>query len=162
MSRAIFTAPNYRLSKLLKKPGGKSIAAAIEAAAENVSTLKVPCLEHVDEALVEIDAHLRAFIEMEDKSAPAKALYDCVNAMIGLAGAVGLREVDRASFSLCDLLDRMMRTQRWEIEPIAVHVQSLHLLRQPAIIESAASVRAVMSGLQKVHDKVLSGRDEAL
>lgn len=160
MSKAIFTVPNYRLSKLLRQSGGKSVAAAVKDASDGVASLAQDCLKSIDELLVEIDRGLKAFAGAPDKAAAANALYKLTNQLIGLAGAARLDEMDRAAYSLCDLLDRMSRARRWDVDAVAVHVQALHLLRNPNALGSVQSLAAVLVGLKKVRDKVLAGADE--
>jgi chemotaxis protein histidine kinase CheA len=160
MSSATFTLPNYRLSKILRQPGGKTVAAAVKDAEEGVAALAEACLESIDEGLLEVDRYRKAFIESQNKAPAATALYDATNGIIGLAGAAGLDEMDHAAFSLCDLLDRMTRAGRWDADAVVVHVQALHLLRHPDVLGGAASVQMIVDGLKKVRDKVLAGVEE--
>jgi len=156
MSSVTFSFPQHRLGKIIRQPGGKSVADAVRDAAAGIETLRPPCLETIDEILTLVDQRMNEFLATADKIVPGRRLYAAVNSIIGLAGAVGLDEVDRAAFSLCDLLDQMARMGRWDVAAVAVHVQALHLLRSPAALGSDASVRAILTGLKQVRDKVLS------
>lgn len=155
MTSATFTFPVYRLAKILRRPGGKTIAAALGEAEEGLAGLQVPCLEAIDKALASMSVGLETL--NKDKRADASlALYKEVNAVIGLATAAGYPEMDRAAYSLCDLLDRMQESNCLDIEAIRVHVQALHLLRQPEALGGEASVRRILLGLKQVRDKVIN------
>jgi hypothetical protein len=156
MTSATFNFPKNRLNKLLKQSGGKSVAEAVRDASAAVEQLKPPCLETIDESLAVVDQRMKTFVAATDKAGPARQIYEAVNGVIGLAGAVGLAELDQAAYSLCDLLDQMARIGRWDVAAVAVHVQSIHLLRSPATLGSQASVRAILMGLKQVREKVLA------
>ncbi len=158
MTTATFTFPTYRLAKILRQPGGKSVAAALKDAEEGVAGLVEPCLAAIDVAMKAIDGHL-ASMTAGSTAAAADRLYKEANGIIGLASAAGLPEMDRAAYSLCDLLDRMQAAGRWDRSAIVVHVQALYLLRQPSALGSDGSVRLVLLGLKKVREKLFLAED---
>ncbi len=153
MSPVIFTFPTNKLGKLLRRPGGKSVAEALHDAAEGVATLVPPCLVAVDEALASIE-RIFAEINPDQEAATFRRLYDETNTIIGLAATAGLPEFDRAAYSLCDVLDYMLRTRRMDRAVVLVHIRTLHLLRHPEALGSNAALREVLAGLEKVRDKV--------
>lgn len=155
MTTATFTFPAYKLAKVLRRPGGKTVAAALSEAEEGLAGLKGPCLEAIDKMMAAMNGHL-ADLCGPNRMQASKQLYNDVNGVIGLATAAGFPEMDRAAYSLCDLLDRMQETRNWDIDAVRVHVQALHLLRQPAALEGGASVRQILLGLKQVREKVLN------
>lgn len=150
--------PKYKLAKLLRQPGGKTMAQAVEDAEKGLLTLAVPCRETLDRALTAVDQHLAAFLSAPSK-ATGNALYREVNDIIGVAATVGLNDFDQAAYSLCDLLDRMQEADRWDRDAIRVHVQSLHLLRQPEALQDQ-SLKAVLEGLARVREKFMAVADK--
>lgn len=148
-----FITPQYKIAEKLQQPGGKTVAQAVTDAQHGLEGLADACLGAVDEALTDIDRAYKALPDDFDLAALTD-LYDSANGLIGIATVAGLMEMDRAAYSLCDLIDRMMAMGRPDKEPIAVHVQALHLLRSPAaLIRGGGKVEEVVQGLVRVARK---------
>jgi len=164
VSSVTLTFPINKLAKLLRQPGGKSVASALRDAEQNVVRLAPSCLAEIDAVLAAVD-QLVIEIPPEEEAATFKRVYDQTNAIIGLATAAGLPDFDSAAYSLCDVLDRMLRTGRMDRAVVTVHVRSMQLLRHPDALGSKASVREVLLGLKQVRKKVIartsSGPDRA-
>jgi len=152
---ASFSFPTYRLSKLLRQPGGKTVAKAVRDAEENIAALAGRCLEDIDKVLVSVEA-LIAEIDPRGDAARFKRIYEAINGLIGLGSAAGLKDFDHAAYSLCDVLDRMLRSGRLDTAVVIVHVRAMHLLRRPEALASASAARDVLSGLKLVRDKVIA------
>jgi hypothetical protein len=75
--------------------------------------------------------------------------------MIGIAATAGLRDFDRAIYSLCDLIDGMLTRGICDREAVRVHVKSLHLLRSLEGPQASQAILAILAGLQRVREKVL-------
>ncbi len=154
MNPVTLTFPANRLAKLLRQPGGKSVAKALRDAEAGVATLAAPCLSEIDKVLATVE-HLIAEVDLHTEAALFEQLYDQTNSIIGLATAAGLPEFDRAAYSLCDVLDRMLRTRRMESAVVRVHIRAMHLLRHPDALGSQAAVRQILLGLKQVREKVI-------
>ena len=149
MNRVRFVKPQYKLSQQIDEPGGRTVALAVQAAEEGVGTLKNAAVGAVDSQLSEVDEAFAAVPETFDPAAMGK-LYDRVNGLIGICSTADLKDMDKAAYILCDLLDRMMAARRMERVPIAVHVQALHILRKPP---AALQVKEMLQGLARVRQK---------
>jgi hypothetical protein len=70
---------------------------------------------------------------------------------VGTGAVCGIPGADTALISLCNLLDYLQTTRRWDLEAVAVHVKTLQLLVGSAgqNLGQAAS-DAILSGLTKV------------
>lgn len=152
MSRVHFHTPRFSLTEKLRQSDGMSVADAVQAAQANVAGLSEEALKAVDNALAAIGKAAADLPGEFDDQALAR-LYRLSNEMIGLGSAAGLKLLDPTAYSLCDLIDGMRSQQRYAAEPIAVHVQALHLLRSFEISAEDAVVRDILSGLTRVRDK---------
>ncbi len=155
MSTATITFPTIRLAKLLRQPGGKSVAKALRDAEDAVAALAPPCLSAIDEAMASVE-RLVAEITPETEAETFKRLYSETNSIIGLASTAGLPEFDSAAYSLCDILDCMLRTRRMDHAVVIVHVRAMHLLRHPDAQGSKAAMRQILLGLNQVREKVIA------
>lgn len=138
--------PKQRLARLLRMPGGKSVAAALQDADAALAAL--------DEGLAEIARLLpltRSLADGEAREARTR-IYHEANAMVGVAHVAGLPHLDRAAYGLCELADGLMAQGRWDADAVAVHVQALHLLRQAQF----GDAMTVLDGLEKVRVKTLA------
>ena len=149
MSRVRFVKPQYKLSQQIDEPGGRTVQVAIQSAEEGVGTLKAACVAAVDKQLGELDQAFAVLPDTFDDAAMGK-LYHCSTSLIGICSAADLKEMDKAAYSLCDLLDRMTASRRMERGAIAVHVQALHLLRRPP---ASLQLKEVLQGLARVRQK---------
>ena len=151
MSEVHYYRPKMKLAKLLREPGGKTVAEAVKDASAGLEALSAECLDEVDAFIVRIEAAFAALPADFDAEA-LRGLYLAVNGLIGLPGIVGLSELETAAYSLADLTDRMIAAGRFEREPVRVHVQALRLLRRPDLL-SVAALGEVLAGLAQVRDK---------
>ncbi|HYE44494.1 MAG TPA: hypothetical protein VEA44_01845 [Caulobacter sp.] len=159
MSEVHFYRPKMRLAKLLREPGGKTIAEAVNDARAGLDTLGAECLREVDDCLCRIETTFEALPPSFDADA-LRNLYRVVNSLVGLPGVAGLAEMERATYSLADLLDRMVTAGAFEREAARVHVQALRLLRSPDAL-GAKAVSEVLQGLGKVREKYKAAETEA-
>ena len=82
---------------------------------------------------------------------PLRELYAIAARGIGAGAVVGAPAVDTALVSLCDLLDYLSTSKRWDHEAVAVHVRTLQLLVLGAGKDmDEATADAIVSGLKKV------------
>ena len=143
MSAVRFLFPENRLGKLVNAPGGLLRRDAVAGAAANLEEMREDCLKDIDAALAEVDAALAGQEAPLDPDAFQHA-YGAVCGMIGLVGgASGLEDVAAAGRSLCDLLDRLHVSARWNAAAIKVHLDTLHLLRRSADLPEGMAAAAL-------------------
>lgn len=155
MSHAIFHFPRYKLARQLRKPGGKTIAAAVNDAQAGLDAIKDDCLATVDQTLLQIDQMVER-LKSTQAGHNLMALYEEANSLVGIAATSGLVEMDGAAYSLCDLIDRMTNNGRCDLEPIIVHVRALHLLRRPDQLGQGGAVREILLGLRQVRERYVA------
>lgn len=149
MSVATFHFPKHRLASLIRKPGGKAVADAVQDAEARLATIAEACLSGVDAALTRI-TQLAARLSAENSRTAAQALYAETNRLIGLGAVAGAPDVDRVAFSLCEILDDMLREGSVDHPSITVHVRALHLVRNEEIARNPIALDEVLGGLEKV------------
>lgn len=156
MSAAVFHFPEYKLTKLLRKPGGKTVANAVAEAQKGLGLLAGDCLAEVDKIIGELDPACAALGASPTRE-QLLALYEIAVRLVGLSSVAGLVELDRVAYSLCDLVDRMIVSERAALEPIMVHVGAINLLRQRREQLSEEALGQIAAGLRKVRDKYAGG-----
>jgi hypothetical protein len=132
-----------RLAKLVRKPGGKRIAEALEDAEANIAALRDEGLEELDRMIAAIFRAGRGDLTPE----AIEAIYVDANQIVGLAGVFGHAAVGSAAFSLCDLLDRCGH-ERCDRQAVQVHADTLMLLRNEALSPDQSQV--LLEGLKQV------------
>lgn len=140
--------PKSRLAALIFKPGGKRVADAIEDAKANAAELRGACLDELQQVLAEIEARTSGVTAYDADM--VNGLYEQVGRALGVAGSVGMAEVDIALSSFAVLLDNLRLRQMWDRAAVAVHVQSLRLLLTAAAAEQTEGVAQILEGLRQV------------
>jgi len=132
-----------RLAKLIRKPGGKRIADALQDAEANVAALRDEGLQELDRIIASIFRAGRGELGPE----AVEAIYVDANQIVGVAGVFGYAKVGAAAFSLCELLDRS-DPGRCDRMAVQVHADTLMLLRNEALSEEQSQV--LLDGLKQV------------
>jgi hypothetical protein len=147
MTTARFTVPKHRLTEQLKTPGGLPVAEAVASAQANLTELKPQCVGEL-RTLLETAEKLFAGLGPDYDEAGVRSLYDAAVRGIGLGELCGAGSVDVALHSLCDLLDHLSTTQRFDAEAVGVHLRAWRLLITTEL--PPAGAQAVLAGLTKV------------
>ena len=143
-----FVVPKLRLAKLLRTPGGLPVVEALEAAERNLRTLRPSCQAELT-VLLELCEQSFAVLGAEFDAAGLKDIYATAVRGIGGGRVSGLPAVDLALISLCDLIDHLQTTGRYDRKAVGVHVSSWRLLMGADLPE--AGTTAVLDGLRKVN-----------
>jgi hypothetical protein len=146
MSTAQKFYPRNTLAAMINRPGGITIADALSRAEANVETIRGDCLAAIDEAL----AAVQGLIPANGAPSPdaVNAMYQYANDIVGVAVTYDLRELSRAAYSLCELLDRQRARDAWSARAVSVHIEALRLLREPNA--DADGRAAILVGLEQV------------
>ncbi|MBA4794214.1 hypothetical protein [Phenylobacterium sp.] len=151
MSAVRIHRPKYALAAMLRKPGGKTVAEAVEAADANLEGLKEAAWPQLDAGLADVEACFARYGEAFDETLIGDHYQKAVG-LIGLPSLCGLDALENAAHSLCDLLDRLRTTGKWDRDGIKVHIQALRLLRTlPPGEETAAA--PILDGLRRVRER---------
>jgi len=151
MSAVRIHRPKYALATMLRKPGGKTVAEAVEAADANLEGLKEAAWPKLDEGLAEVEGGFARYGEVFDEALIGEHYQKAVG-LIGLPSLCGLDALENAAHSLCDLLDRLRTTGKWDKDGVKVHIQALRLLRSLPPEEEAMAA-PILDGLRKVRER---------
>jgi hypothetical protein len=150
MSNVRIVFPKHRLAEQLKTPGGPPAAEALKAAAANLAQLAPECLEELEALVAQAEACLARFPATFQEE-PLRELYAMASRGVGMGKVAGAAAADVALISLCDVLDYLIATAAWDLNPVTVHVRALRLLvGAGGKALDANSAEVVMAGLQKV------------
>jgi hypothetical protein len=142
-----------RLAGALVTRGGMSRVEAVQAAQAEIEEVREPTLAEIDAALQEIYA-LDARLEGGADPDALVRMYDCANRVLAMGAVFGLADLGKAAYSLCELVSRFQRLERFNAAMIRVHVDGLKLLRTPD--EHPAKAREqVLAGLHQVTASVV-------
>lgn len=153
MSVVKFIPYTNRLAKLMKLPGGKRVEEALADADANLKEIEGPCLQVLDELI----ARIRGLAETPQPTLDdLDEIYARSNEIIGLGGVFGMRDLSAAAYSLCELIDRTRERGGPDRQALAVHVDSLRLLRLGGALEEAERAK-MLDGLANVVRRVAAG-----
>lgn len=152
MSTVIVRRPVNRLAKLIRTPGGPTVAQAIADVDERLGAIREPALAELLSLMAAVQALARVF-----GPAPADqeilAVYNLCNEMLAIAQVAGYPQLGQAALSLCELLDGSMTRKVWSPSAVRVHLDGLLLLADPA--QDAEQSEAIVAGLRQVVHRTL-------
>ena len=150
MSSVRYEFPKFKLTQQLREPGGLAVAEAVETADANLEELRPDCADELQKAAAAALGCFQTFPAAFDPAA-LEQLYAISARAVGIGRICGAPAADAAFVSLCNLLDHLGVIQRWDLEAIAVHVQTLQLLAA-RLREGldAPAIEQVLAGLEKV------------
>jgi hypothetical protein len=134
-----------RLAKLIKLPGGKRVEDALSDADASLKAIEAPCLTALDDLI----ARIRTLAAERPDAGRLEELYERSNEIVGLGGVFGMPDLSTAAYSLCDLVDRTRDRGGPDAKALAVHVDSLRLLRLGGAI-AAEERQKMLEGLADV------------
>jgi len=142
--------PQIRLAELAARPGGMTRDDAVGAASASLEAMRAESENAIRAALAGLEAIVLtrgagATLDADGMTAVLKH----GDQVVTLAGMFGFPALDTAARSLCDLADGLLRAGHYDRAPIAVHVQTMHLLAPGSIIalspEHAAQMLAELA-----------------
>jgi hypothetical protein len=150
MSSVRYEFPKFKLTQQLREPGGLAVAEAVETADANLEELRPDCADELQKAITAALTCFQTFPAAFDAAA-LQRLYAISARAVGIGRICGAPAADATLVSLCNLLDHLSIIQRWDLEAIAVHVQTLQLLAA-RLREGldAPAIEQVLAGLEKV------------
>ncbi len=150
MNVATFIPWRNPLAKLMQTPGGVRIGDALEQANVNLETVRQTCLEVMDSQLEQIE-RLCAEGDTRLTDEVKLLIYDLSNDIHAVAGVFGLTELSEATFSFCELVDRLRSRERWNPAAVAIFLSAFRLLRHP---DAEVDRSSVIQGLQRLTEQI--------
>jgi hypothetical protein len=150
MSSVRYEFPKFKLTQQLREPGGLAVAEAVEAAESNLDELRPECADELQAATAAALACFQGFPASFDATS-LQQLYAIAARAVGIGAVCGAPAADATFVSLCNLLDHLSVIKRWDLDAIAVHVQTLVLLAARVRDKlDAPAIEQVLAGLEKV------------
>lgn len=143
--------PKTRLAELAARSGGILRDDALEGAMKTLEGMR-------EKADTQIRAAVAAMEDIVFGAASGDTLDNeqilsilrHADQIVTLAGTFGYTTLDSASKSLCDVADGLLRAGMHDRQPVAVHVQTLHLLAPGKMVLSPEHAEKMLAELSKV------------
>lgn len=148
MSAVIYTRPPNRLGKLLSAPGGRKLSQAVEEAQANLESIREQVTSEVDTALARLRESAAAASAGVPDAAAWGQVYAQAAAISGLAGLCGLAQLGQVAYNLCELADRYIERESWNVAAVAAHIDTMTLLRAAGLPDESAEGEALLEGLK--------------
>jgi hypothetical protein len=142
--------PQTRLSELAARPGGILRSDAIEGALKSIEGMRGDGDNAIAKAIAAIEGIVFGARGKDLSEIEMHKVLRQADQIVTLAGTFCYAALDRVARSLCDLTDGLIRTKQYHAAPIAVHVQSLHLLAPVGTTLSEAHIARIEEELAKV------------
>lgn len=150
MTTVKITRSKSSLSRKMARPGGRTVAEALDLAEKGLES-------HRDAGMARMTSLL---VQLEEATAlrgadSQTAIYALAADILDLAGFFETGPLYTATFSLCDIADRMQVDGVWDWPSIAVHVGAMRLILSEGC-QSNATSEAVLQGLEAVKLRILA------
>lgn len=132
------------LSKKMAVPGGRTVAEALAKAESGLDSHREAGLATMADRLAWLEAAVTA--RAPDSGAE---VYRVAADLLDMAGFFDTGPFYKATFSLCDIADRMLTAETWDWPSIAVHVRAMRLILGDGC-QSNATSETILLGLAAV------------
>jgi hypothetical protein len=143
--------PNKLREKLLKSGGARAVELLAKADA-NLTAMRPRCLNQITDLIAQIVAVYGQTNRKGDED--FDGLYKLSAKIIDVSAPVAELEIDRAAFSLCELVDRCEGLEQWDWPSIDVHIDALQLLRLDAGSLPPEAREKIFKGLHRVNQRL--------
>ena len=144
----VFTVEN-RLAKVIRLPGGRTVAEALRGADTRVASIRDRCLTSLAAKGLQLQ-QLSDQARSDRGPASLTALYATANDIYSIAGAFGMKEAAEAAYSLCDLVDDSPEREAINWPAVQVHVDGVRFLCSTAGAADTPARAAIITGLREV------------
>ncbi|NEX95030.1 hypothetical protein [Caulobacter sp. 17J65-9] len=139
----------HRLSAQMRRAGGLTVEQALSRAGAALEGHRAEAMTAIERTVVKLEAAAGA----ERETTTPDRIYDLSAEILDIAGLFGAQPLCDASWSLCELADRLRSRGEWEWAGVEVHVRALRFLLT-AGYETTPVLKAVIDGLWEVTDRV--------
>lgn len=139
------------LARQLHAPGGRTVHEATRLAGQELAG-------HRDDVMATIAATLDELDDIAAKAADdaGPRVYRLASTVIDLGGFFDIGPLHDATFSLCDVADRMSATGSWHWPSVLVHLQAMRLILAGGCRTGKTS-DALLAGLRSVSQRSVAG-----
>ena len=150
----VFKVEN-KLAKVVRLPGGRTVAEAIGSADKRIAGVKDVCISAMQERVRRL-----AGLAESGRAGTARVLdeiYATANEILGLAGSFQMTELGQAASSLCDITDAFREGAPVSWPAIDVHVDGLRMLSVEAC--KPDDRQRILIGLLKVRSRFIANAE---
>lgn len=155
MSEARVTKVVSSLARQVFEPGGRTVSDALRKADAELEVHREPVMAAIAEALDELDAV--AAVGARDAG---PRVYQLASAIVDLGGYFDMGPMHEATYSLCDIADRMVTADAWHWPSVNVHLQAMRMILAGGC-RSGATSDALLEGLHSVSQRPIGAEDAA-
>jgi hypothetical protein len=143
--------PKTRLSQLIGRLGGVSRSDGVEEAKKHLESMR----EKADDVIRGSLASLETIIfhpQLPSTYSPAQMqeILCLADQIVTLAGTFDYVALDKATRSLCDVTDGLVRTKRNDVASIHVHLRAMQMLAPGTVALPPDHVDMLLSELAKI------------
>ena len=149
MTRVQITQVQNKISTTIGQGRGISASEAIKRGHDAMEAMRVPCMETIEDALIEIERRFGALAADRSRE-PLPDLYVLSSRIIDLAGFMPETRIDQAANVFCELVDQSIVANRTPWEAVDVCINALQLLKRQGANFSADQRAAIIMGLREV------------
>jgi hypothetical protein len=140
-----------RLGELLHRPGGLKRDEAIEAAGNNVESLREEFVDAIPGEIAALEEILETAGHKHISARSLEAMLERAAHLLTLAGTFGYGLLDQVVKRFCDLACGMIEKKIEDVAPVDVHLRAMRLVCPGRPELNAAETDHMLSGLAKVH-----------
>ena len=138
------------LARRLAEPGGRTVRDASRLAGQQLEGHRETVMATIAATLDELDA-----LALTAAADAGPHVYQLASTMIDLGGFFDTGPLHEASYSLCDVTDRMIAADVWHWPSVRVHLQAMRLILTGGCQASRTS-EALLLGLRSVSQRSLT------
>ena len=146
--KALIHFPKTRLSELVQRFGGLTREEAVAAATIQLESLRQEADSAVETAIAQLE---KMAGDRGAGAAAMKQMLPLCDQIVTLAGTYGYGALDKATRSLCDLMDGLITAGMQDRASIRVHVQTIRMMA-PGNSLGANHVEVLLFELHKLLD----------
>jgi len=141
--------PTLPLQVAVARAGGITRENAVEAALENLREISGEGNISIESAIAALESLVKA-AGTGFTGEQLRVVLDQADQIVNMAGTFGYEALDRASRSLCDIADGLLREGRGDLAPVAVHVRAMRLFSPMGTMPLPDECQRILAELSKV------------
>lgn len=138
------TRTRSALSRKMAVPGGRTVEEALALAEKGLNSHREAGMSEISGLLTQLET-----ASAEQPAGRQADIYQLAAQILDLAGFFETGPFYKATFSLCDIADRMQADGAWDWPSIGVHVGAMRLILSEDCQTNAMS-ETILSGLEAV------------
>ena len=142
--------PTLPLQDAVARGGGITRENAVEAAMGNLRAISGEGDAGIETAIQSLEAIVGAATQGQLAPEQLRAVLEQADQVVNTAGTFGYDALDRASRALCDVADGLLRANRGDVAPVAVHIRAMRLFSPLCAAPPAEETTRVLAELAKV------------